>query len=217
MTLDPGIILKLMFLLFRDNIASEREVMPINEEQLDYLWFLIYELDDPKPEHSVFSIALARWGRDVFAHTPEYLCGLPPAVPMHSGQNGTYPVRHDQQELIDQGPRQANSAEAKKNRIRRRWLMEGIFGKATQHHLKRSHYRRLGLQQIQDFLIASVQNIKKLIMRATKPRRGSAAAAQALYFRFKQRSNLLINTRGRRRTPKGKGWPRLTFSAFSAV
>lgn len=41
-SIDPVILLKMMFLLFWDDIASERELMSIIPERLDYLWFLGY-------------------------------------------------------------------------------------------------------------------------------------------------------------------------------
>jgi len=65
-SVDPAVILKLMFLLFHDNVASERELMGMVAERLDYLWFLGYGLDDAIPDHSVLSKARARWGKDVF-------------------------------------------------------------------------------------------------------------------------------------------------------
>lgn len=65
-SVDPVVILKMMFLLFFDNIASERELMQVIPERLDYLWFLGYGLNDPVPNHSVLSKARARWGTDVF-------------------------------------------------------------------------------------------------------------------------------------------------------
>ena len=52
-SIDPVILLKLMFLLFFDDVASERELMGILRERLDYLWFLGYGLDDEIPDHSV--------------------------------------------------------------------------------------------------------------------------------------------------------------------
>lgn len=64
--MDPVILLRLMFLLFFDNVASERELMPILPERLDYLWFLGYGLDDAIPHHSVLSKARHRWGTTVF-------------------------------------------------------------------------------------------------------------------------------------------------------
>lgn len=65
-SVDPAVILKLMFLLFYDNVASERELMGMVAERLDYLWFLGYGLDDSIPDHSVLSKARARWGKEVF-------------------------------------------------------------------------------------------------------------------------------------------------------
>jgi len=60
---DPAVIMKMMFLLFYDDISSERELMRIIAERLDYLWFLGYRLDDEIPDHSVLSKARKRWGR----------------------------------------------------------------------------------------------------------------------------------------------------------
>lgn len=65
-SVDPEILLKLMFLLFLDNVASERELMRILPYRLDYLWFLKLGLDDAVPHHSVLSKARARWGAELF-------------------------------------------------------------------------------------------------------------------------------------------------------
>lgn len=65
-SVDPEVILKLMFLLFWDDVRSERELMKILAERLDYLWFLGFTLDDAIPDHSVLSKARARWGAEVF-------------------------------------------------------------------------------------------------------------------------------------------------------
>ena len=65
-SVDPAILIKMMFLLFFDNVSSERELMNIIPERLDYLWFLGYGLDDEIPNHSVLSKARARWGKKVF-------------------------------------------------------------------------------------------------------------------------------------------------------
>ena len=62
----PEVILKMMFLLFFDDIKSERELMEVIGERLDYLWFLDYVLDEKIPDHSVLSKARARWGKEVF-------------------------------------------------------------------------------------------------------------------------------------------------------
>jgi transposase len=65
-SVDPAVILKMMFLLFYDNVASERQLMKIIAERLDYLWFLGYGLDQEIPDHSVLSKARTRWGNEVF-------------------------------------------------------------------------------------------------------------------------------------------------------
>lgn len=65
-SVDPEVIMKMMFLLFFDDVPSERELMKVIAERLDYLWFLGYGLDDEIPDHSVLSKARARWGKKVF-------------------------------------------------------------------------------------------------------------------------------------------------------
>src|SRR6266566_9203795 len=44
-SVPPEVILKMMFLLFFDDVKSERELMEVIGERLDYLWFLDYGLD----------------------------------------------------------------------------------------------------------------------------------------------------------------------------
>jgi transposase len=65
-SVDPAVVLKLMFLLFFDNVRSERHLMELLPERLDYLWFLGYGINDELPHHSVLSKARARWGGVVF-------------------------------------------------------------------------------------------------------------------------------------------------------
>jgi transposase len=65
-SVDPAVILKMMFLLFFDDVTSERELMKVIAERLDYLWFLGYGLEDEIPDHSVLSKARTRWGKEVF-------------------------------------------------------------------------------------------------------------------------------------------------------
>ena len=125
--LDLEIFLKLMFLLFWDDIRNERELMRMLPECLDCLWFLGYTLDDDVPHHSVLSKA-----RAVIADS----------------QYGTAEVMR---KLQSRG-------------IPRGYLMEGSFAQgASPHHFKRSRWRRLHRQRIQDWLICSIQNIKILI------------------------------------------------------
>lgn len=65
-SVDPAVIMKMMFLLFFDNTPSERELMRTIPFRLDYMWFLGYGLDDEIPDHSVLSKARKRWGMEVF-------------------------------------------------------------------------------------------------------------------------------------------------------
>lgn len=65
-SVDPEVIMKMMFLLFFDNVPSERKLMQIIPERLDYMWFLGYGLDDEIPNHSVLSKARRRFGPEVF-------------------------------------------------------------------------------------------------------------------------------------------------------
>jgi transposase len=65
-SVDPAVVMKMMFLLFYEDVASERELMQIIPERLDYMWFLGYGLDDEIPDHSVLSKARKRWGVEAF-------------------------------------------------------------------------------------------------------------------------------------------------------
>lgn len=66
-SVDPVIVLKMMLLLFWDNVASERELMRVIPLRIDYLWFLGYSLEDEIPNHSVLSKARKRWGGELFS------------------------------------------------------------------------------------------------------------------------------------------------------
>ena len=65
-SVDPAVILKLIFLLFYENIKSERLLMRQLPLRMDWLWFCGYDIDDNTPNHSVLSKARARWGTEVF-------------------------------------------------------------------------------------------------------------------------------------------------------
>jgi len=65
-SVDPVVIMKMMLLLFLDNVSSERELMRVIPLRIDYLWYLGYGLEDEVPTHSVLSKARRRWGAEVF-------------------------------------------------------------------------------------------------------------------------------------------------------
>ena len=68
-SVDPAVILKLMFLLFYENVSSERVLMRKLPLRMDWLWFCDYDLDENTPDHSVLSKARRRWGTDVYEHS----------------------------------------------------------------------------------------------------------------------------------------------------
>jgi len=94
-------------------------------------------------------------------------------------KHGRSIMHHDHQELIDVARVQAYSSEARRDRVRRRHLMEGSFAEASRYHFKRSRWRRLWRQQIQDHIIAAIQNIKILIKAA--PKNGPFASESASF------------------------------------
>jgi IS5 family transposase len=66
-SVDPAMLLKLMFILFYEQVFSERALMERMSERLDWLWFCGLDLDSDIPDHSVISKARKRWGVDAFA------------------------------------------------------------------------------------------------------------------------------------------------------
>ena len=65
-SVDPIVLMKLMFLLHYENVRSERALMEQMPLRLDWLWFCGYDLDDEVPDHSAISRARGIWGGDVF-------------------------------------------------------------------------------------------------------------------------------------------------------
>jgi hypothetical protein len=95
-------------------------------------------------------------------------------------QNGRTIHRHEQQALLDRARAQAHSEAARRDRRRRQHLAEGSFADAANNHgFKRARWRRLWRVQIQDWLIAAVQNIKILAKNWLKSAYSGAAALSA--------------------------------------
>jgi transposase len=65
-SVDPIVLMKLMFLLYYENVRSERALMAQMPLRLDWLWFCGYDLDDEVPDHSAISRARGLWGVEVF-------------------------------------------------------------------------------------------------------------------------------------------------------
>jgi hypothetical protein len=84
--------------------------------------------------------------------------------------------RHEKQIALDLARAQAHSVAAQRDRKRRHHLMERSFAlAANNHHFKRARWRRLWRQQIQDYLIASIQNVR-ILLAHQNPKRSAAAA-----------------------------------------
>ena len=74
------------------------------------------------------------------------------------------PARH---ERWAECRRAAHRAAARADRRRRQYLLEGSFADAANNHgFKRARWRRLWRQQIQDHLIATIQNVRILLALA---------------------------------------------------
>ena len=101
-------------------------------------------------------------------------CGL--RAQCTRSHHGRTVQRHENQEALNVARAQAHSVAARRNRKRRQHLVEASFADAANnHHFKRARWRRLWRQQIQDYLIASIQNVR-ILLKHTNPRRGAAAA-----------------------------------------
>ena len=84
-----------------------------------------------------------------------------------TGQERTL-QRHQEAALVELGRKMARTQAARRDRRRRWYLMEGSFGRAAQEHgFKRARWRRLWRQEIQDYLIAAIQNIRILVARSS--------------------------------------------------
>jgi transposase len=70
---------------------------------------------------------------------------------------------HKQQEVLDNMREEAMSFNAKRDLKIRQHLMERSFGQATRYGYKRMRWRRMWRARIQDYLIATIQDIKILI------------------------------------------------------
>ena len=66
-SIDPIVLMKMLLLLFLENVKSERELVRQMAYRLDWMWFCQFDLDQTIPNHSVLSKARRLWGPEVFA------------------------------------------------------------------------------------------------------------------------------------------------------
>src|SRR5437764_1595969 len=104
-SVDPVVILKMMFLLFFSDIKSERELMEVIGERLDYLWFLDYGLE----EHPI--------RRTIEYKAPIRVCAVCVLrAQCTRSHHGRTVQRHEKQALLDVASLHANSRAAWHNR-----------------------------------------------------------------------------------------------------
>lgn len=85
-------------------------------------------------------------------------------LPAQKTRNAKHIEVHIYQEAIDWAAKMEATEEFKKIRGERQWKVEGLFGEAKVHHgLSRARYRGRAKMQIQAFMVATVQNLKRLV------------------------------------------------------
>src|SRR6201987_1846144 len=152
-SVPPEVILRMMVLLFLDDIKSERELMRIIPERLDYLWFLGYGLDDEIPDHSVLSKARKRWGKEVFLSLFSRVVHQCVEAGLVAGNK-----IHVDASLVD-----ANASLHSVKPLEAQVL--SAIERTAREQLQKLDEPDGGLwkQAIQDLLIATVQNLRKLV------------------------------------------------------
>jgi IS5 family transposase len=106
--------------------------------------------------------------------------------------------RHMRQEGLDLMRSRAETKASRKDIRTRQHLMERSFARATRYGFKRARWRRLWRAQIQEYLIATVQNLMVLLRNIKEPapalgmipeesrNKGASLSLQGLFFYFKR-------------------------------
>jgi len=116
--------------------------------------------------------------REHMYKTGRHVCQkCPLRVNCYMGKYSKRIYRHVDQAVIDWADGCLTRRRRKHLMGRRRATMEGSFADATRHGFKRARWGRLWRVQIQNLLIAAVQNMRKLLKYGTHAPSGSAQAA----------------------------------------
>jgi len=83
-----------------------------------------------------------------------------------AAKDGRTLKRHERQEDLDRMLREAKTPRSRRDLKTRQHLSERSFARSTRYGYKRARWRRLWRVRIQDFLIATVQNILALVTKA---------------------------------------------------
>ncbi len=64
--IDPVVFFKLQWIMFFEDIRSERQLMDTVAMRIDHRWYIGYDLDTPVPDHSSLSRIRDRYGVEIF-------------------------------------------------------------------------------------------------------------------------------------------------------
>ena len=103
--------------------------------------------------------------------------------------------RHARQDELDVIIRKTTSRESKRDLKTRQHLSERSFARSTRYGFKRARWRRLWRMEIQDFLIAAIQNITVLISR-TRNRMSKSNVEECLKIGFQSLKRLSDRVHG---------------------
>ena len=89
--------------------------------------------------------------------------------------------RYREQTILNRARAQSHSAAGRRDRHRRQQLMEQSFADAANNHgFKRSRWRRLWRQEVQDWMIAAVQNIRIMLKKTVRGPQTAIAEMKAI-------------------------------------
>lgn len=123
------------------------------------------------PAGQILTRAQYRKDRDAFRYVAPAEACQSCAVRAHCTKAKVRPrdiTRHVRQNELDEMKQIVRSPEGREALIRRHYLLEGSFGQATRFGIKRARWRGLQHVQIQDYLIATIQNLLILIRKGLK-------------------------------------------------
>jgi transposase len=101
--------------------------------------------------------------------------------------------RHLRQEELDQMRERSRSAWAKRDIKTRQHLMERSFARGTWYGFDRARWRRLWRVQIQEYLIAAIQNIEVLLRLGEQPKKGLLVRVNQVIQGVKQPISGMVN------------------------
>jgi len=138
------------------------------------------------------SLHLNRQGRDYAA--PKKVCAACPIREQCTrNKSGRTIKRHLRQEELDRMRETSRSAWAKRDIKTRQHLMERSFARGTWYGFDRARWRRLWRVQIQQYMIAAIQNIEVLLRYGEQPKKGLLVRLNQVIQGVKQPISGIVN------------------------